>query len=399
MARLLQGDVGSGKTCVALHAAAAAVDGEYQVAVMAPTEVLAGQHFRTFAGMLEPLGIRCALLTGATADAGRIRSEIARGDIHVAVGTHALFQTSTTFKQLGLAIIDEQHRFGVEQRARLTGKGASPDVLHMTATPLPRSLALTIYGRMDVSIIDGMPPGRIPVKTRVIPAKKEDDLWRFVAEQAGEGSQTYVICPLVEDSETSDTMSVERLFELLANGPLRGTHVQFLHGRLSSEEKQNRIEAFRTGTVPVLLSTTVIEVGIDVAAANTIVIMDAHRFGITQLHQLRGRVGRGNEQAYCFLLGEAPNEDAKVRLDLFCGTHDGFEIAEADLDFRGPGEMSGLRQSGFSEAKLLPLLRDARLIEQARRDAESLLENDAELLQPQHAGLARLAVRYKELIL
>lgn len=379
MARLLQGDVGCGKTVVALHAMAAAAGGGYQTAMMVPTEILAEQHGMHLRRMLEPLGLVVETLTGAMRNAAAVRERVARGEVHVLVGTHALYQESTQFHNLGLVVIDEQHRFGVSQRHRLAAKGQRPDVLHMSATPIPRTLAITLYGGMDVSVIDALPPGRKPVKTRRIPPAKTSDLYQYIREQAAEGWQTYIVCPLVEESERrEDLTDVIGHFEAAADGPLAGLRCALMHGRLDAGEKEGIMTAFKGQEIDVLFSTTVIEVGVDVPTATTMVIEDAPQFGLTQLHQLRGRVGRGNAQAYCFLLGTPRTPEGRMRLDILCSTTDGFEIAEADLDMRGPGEFYGVRQAGLTDLRVADLVRDARLLDQARRDAARLVAQEPE---------------------
>ena len=399
MARLLQGDVGCGKTAVALHAVAAAVDGGYQAAVMAPTEVLAGQHFLNMHEALTPLGIEVALLTGSTRDSAITRQELASGAIPVVVGTHALVQDTTAFHSLGLVIVDEQHRFGIVHRSALEDKGAAPDLLHMTATPIPRTLTLTLYGSMDLTIIDEMPPGRRPVKTRRLPPDKEPGLMDYIVRQAEAGFQTYYVCPLIEESEKSELTSVTQRYEELAHGPLASVRTALLHGRMPPAEKEEVIRRFRKGEVDVLFSTTVIEVGVDVPAATTMVIEDAAGFGLTQLHQLRGRIGRGAEQAYCFLLGQASTEEGKKRLEVLRQTESGFDIAEADLSLRGPGELQGLRQAGLDELRVVSLLGDQRWLELARREAQDILSRDPRLEAPEHALLAERAKRYQDLAL
>jgi ATP-dependent DNA helicase RecG len=377
MVRLVQGDVGCGKTIVALHAIAAAADGGFQTALMAPTEILAEQHAIHLRHLLEPLGIRVALLTGSLRGARAVREEIAAGNSHVVVGTHALIQESTSFQRLGLVIIDEQHRFGVLQRDALTAKGLHPDLLHMTATPIPRTLAITVYGGMDVTVIDELPPGRLPVKTRRVTAAKIPGLYQYLCEQAQAGFQTYVICPLIEESEKrGELKSVIRHFEELSAGPLAALRTELLHGRLDPREKDEIMQRFKAGAIDVLFSTTVIEVGIDVANATVMLIEDAAQFGLTQLHQLRGRVGRGSEQSYCFLLGEPKTRDGRQRLDVLCKCASGFDIAEQDLLLRGPGEFYGVRQAGLSDLRVADLIRDVRLLDHARRDATAMLDND-----------------------
>lgn len=394
MARLLQGDVGCGKTVVSFHAVAAAVDGGYQVALMAPTEVLAEQHYLSLTHQLEPIGMRIALLTGSTRGQASLREGIAHGDFDVIVGTHALVTGKTTFHNLGLVIVDEQHRFGVAQRARLTEKGASPDVLHMTATPIPRTLCITVYGGMDISIIDELPPGRQPVRTKRITPTKIPDMYDYIRKQAARGLQTYYICPLVEESDTRDLVAVTRHFEELSAGPLTGLRTAMVHGRMNTVERDRAMQQFKRGEADILFSTTVIEVGIDVPNATTMVIEDAAQFGLTQLHQLRGRVGRGPEQSHYFLLGAPKTKDGTKRLQVMCATTSGFDIAEADLELRGPGELLGARQSGLTDLRIADLIRDVRLLDQARKDAEAILAKDPELRAKEYWALRTRAERF-----
>ncbi|HOZ45470.1 MAG TPA: ATP-dependent DNA helicase RecG [Candidatus Hydrogenedentes bacterium] len=394
MFRLLQGDVGCGKTVVALHGIAAARDGGYQTALMAPTEVLAEQHFITLRDWLEPVGIRVGLLTGAIRGAASVRREIALGHVDVVVGTHAIIQEATRFHRLGLAVVDEQHRFGVVQRGLLAEKGQSTDILQMTATPIPRTLAITVYGGMDISVIDQLPPGRQPIKTRHVPAEKVADLYRYIAEQAAEGYQTYLICPLVEESDKKDLTAVTSHFEALSEGPLADLRTALIHGRLGADEKDAVMHRFKRGEVDVLFSTTVIEVGIDVPNATTMVIEDAAQFGLTQLHQLRGRVGRGDRQSHCFLVGAPTTKEGKRRIEVLCKTNSGFEIAEEDLVLRGPGEFYGVRQAGLTDLRVADLIRDARLLDAARRDAQAILAEDPTLSAPEHRHLAQIAQQF-----
>ncbi len=396
MVRLLQGDVGCGKTVVALHAIAAAADGGYQTAIMAPTEILAEQHAITLRDFLSPLGIEVAMLTGSTDGARGVRERIADGSAHVAVGTHALIQGSTQFHKLGLAIIDEQHRFGVMQRGTLAEKGLEPDILQMTATPIPRTLAITVYGGMDISVIDELPPGRTPVKTRKITPAKVADMYDYIHKQTANGLQTYIVCPLVEESSARVAKAVTQHFEELVNGPLEGLRVGLMHGRLAPREKDAVMHAFKRGELDVLISTSVIEVGIDCPNATTMIIEDASQFGLTQLHQLRGRVGRGSEASHCFLLGKAKTDDGRKRVEIMCATTNGFEIAEADLELRGPGEFQGLRQAGMGDLRVADLLRDARLLDAARREAEEILKGDPQLKKKEHAALAEAAAQFAE---
>ncbi len=390
MARLLQGDVGCGKTAVAMHAIAAAADGAFQTALMAPTEVLAGQHHATLKEALSPLGLRVALLTGATSSA---RPAIESGDAHVIVGTHALFQDKTRFKKLGLVIVDEQHRFGVMQRERLAAKGAHPDLLHMTATPIPRSLAMTLYGAMDITVIDELPPGRRPIETRHVARSSQDEVYAHVLAQAKKGFQAYIVCPLIEDSDKRAARAAVSHFEALSKGPFASLRTALLHGRADPHEKTERLNAFRAGDIDVLFSTTVIEVGVDAPKATTMVIEDAAQFGLTQLHQLRGRVGRSAHASHCFLMGDAETDEGKRRIKIMCATNDGFVIAEEDLKLRGPGETYGLRQSGLTDLKIADLVKDIRLLDRARRDAQEILETDPALRSPDYAQLAERVAR------
>lgn len=397
MARLVQGDVGCGKTVVALHAMAAAADGGYQTALMAPTEVLAEQHYLHLREMLTPLGIETVQLTGAMRGAAAIRDDIAAGRARVVVGTQALFQEKTEFANLGLVIIDEQHRFGVVQRDRLRAKGANVDLLHMTATPIPRTLAITVYGGMDVSVIDTLPPGRLPVKTRRITPAKIPGLYDYLCAQAGKGFQSYLICPLIEESETRDDLTaLLSHYEELRDGPLSALRTEMLHGRLDAGEKDAIMRRFKAGEVDVLFSTTVIEVGVDVPTATTMVIEDAAQFGLTQLHQLRGRVGRSSEQSHCFLLGTPKTKEGRQRLDLLCKHHSGFDIAEADLEMRGPGEFFGVRQAGLADLRVADLVRDVRLLDRARRDAQAILAGDPSLQSAENKALTHMAFRVGE---
>jgi ATP-dependent DNA helicase RecG len=397
MLRLLQGDVGCGKTVVALHAIAAAVDGGFQAALMAPTEILAEQHWIALRELLAPLHLRVALLTGSTKDAADVRESAAQGDCDVLVGTHALIQERSAFHRLGLAIIDEQHRFGVFQRSALVDKGTRPDVLQMTATPIPRTLAITVYGGMDVSVIEDMPTGRLPVKTRTIGPRKAADLYAYIRDQAQRGFQTYIICPLVEESENRNHKAVVSHYEELSAGSLAGLRTGLIHGRMTGQEKEDVMHRFKQGAIDVLFATSVIEVGIDVPRVTTMVVEDAGSFGLTQLHQLRGRVGRGTEQAYCFLLGKAATPEGRRRIELLCRFSSGFDIAEEDLKLRGPGEFRGVRQAGLSDLRVADLVGDVRLLDRARRDAQRLLARDPTLDGPELASLAETARRFADL--
>ena len=378
MNRLLQGDVGSGKTIVALMAALVAMENNFQVAFMAPTEILAEQHFITIRRLLESSRFRMTLLTGATPAKKRreLQAELAGGSIHLVVGTHALVENPVAFRELGLAIIDEQHRFGVMQRAALRAKGMHPDVLVMTATPIPRTLALTTYGDLDVSVMREMPPGRHPIKTIAKPEARRDEIYDFVRQQLDAGRQAYVIYPLVEESAKVDLRAATEMADHLAQDIFPAYRVSLLHGRMTQEAKDRAMQAFAHGEVQILVSTTVVEVGVDVPNAAVMVVEHAERFGLSQLHQLRGRVGRGAHQSYCVLLYQAPLTDhGRERLKALTETTDGFVIAERDLALRGPGDFFGTRQSGMPTLRVGDLLRDHRLMEDARREAVAALDD------------------------
>lgn len=371
MNRLLQGDVGSGKTVVAALAMAQAAEGGYQSALMAPTEILAGQHFRSISGFFAGSDCAVACLTGGApaAERRRILQATASGEIDILVGTHALIGEKLTFNRLGLIVIDEQHRFGVRQRTSLSQKGESPNVLVMSATPIPRTLALILYGDLDISIVDELPPGRTPVRTRVVPEHKRDDMYGFIKKKVAEGRQAYVVCPLVEDSEAVDAKSAEEVFEYLKTDKLKDLRVALAHGKMRPREKEAALEMFRAGETDVLVSTTVIEVGVNVPNASIMVIENAERFGLAQLHQLRGRVGRASYESWCFLMAEQ-NE----RLALLTRTRDGFIIAEKDMQLRGPGELFGLRQTGAADG-IGALMGDSQLLKDTHDEARAIIEN------------------------
>ena len=381
MNRLLQGDVGSGKTIVALMAALVAMENGLQVAFMAPTEILAEQHFINIRRLLEQARFRLALLTGATAARRRreVQAELAAGSMHMVIGTHALVEDPVAFRELGLAIIDEQHRFGVMQRAALRAKGLHPDVLVMTATPIPRTLALTTYGDLDTSIMRQMPPGRHPIKTIAKPESRRDEIYHFIRRQLDEGRQTYVIYPLVEESAKVDLKAATEMADHLAQDIFPAYRVALLHGKMKQEAKDRVMGGFARGDYHVLVATTVVEVGVDVANASVMLIEHAERFGLSQLHQLRGRVGRGPHQSYCVLLYQSPlTEQSRARLAALTETTDGFEIAERDLRIRGPGDFFGTRQSGLPTLRVGDLLRDHRLMEDARREAVAALDDPSQ---------------------
>ncbi|HZH03918.1 MAG TPA: ATP-dependent DNA helicase RecG [Myxococcaceae bacterium] len=398
MSRLIQGDVGSGKTAVAAVAAALAIQDGAQVAVMAPTEILAEQHRTVFDRWLSQLGFKTVLLTaGGTAKQRREQREaLAAGRAHVAVGTHALIQEGVDFQRLGLVVIDEQHRFGVIQRQALMGKGVRPDTLVLTATPIPRTLAMTLYGDLDVSVIDGLPPGRTPVATRVYPDTRRAQVYQAVAAELRKGHQAYVIYPLVEESEKVDLADATQGAQTLRT-VFPDVQVGLLHGRMSPAEKDEVMEAFRSRRTQLLVSTTVVEVGVDVPNATAMVIESAERFGLSQLHQLRGRVGRGAAASSCFLVvGNVRSHEATERLAVMERTNDGFKIAEKDLEIRGPGEFLGTRQSGLPELAVANLARDVDLLAIARREALALVEQDPALRAPEHRPLVKaLEERWK----
>jgi ATP-dependent DNA helicase RecG len=378
MSRLLQGDVGSGKTVVALFAMLRAVENGYQAALMAPTEILAEQHARTLASLLGELPVSTALLTGSQGARERreVGYRVASGDADLVVGTHALIQESVEFRRLGLVVVDEQHRFGVRQRAQLQESGEGADTLLMSATPIPRSLALTLYGDLDLSLLDERPPGRRPVRTAIRPMAARDAVLRFVREQVARGRQAYVVYPLVEESERVDARAATEAFEQL-RGEFPDLRLALLHGQLAGEEKDRTMRSFVAGEIDVLVATTVVEVGIDVPNATVMVVEHAERFGLSQLHQLRGRVGRGSEESYCILVFGGAG--AAERLRAFAATEDGFRIAEADLRMRGAGDLFGVRQSGLPAFRFADVERDLGLLETARREARELVDRDPDL--------------------
>jgi ATP-dependent DNA helicase RecG len=375
MYRLLQGDVGSGKTLVAAEAAIIAIENQYQVAVLAPTEILAAQHFFYFRKLFNKLGYQTILLTGSASahEKKQYKKLLSAGLVQVAVGTHALLEPDVEFKRLGLAIIDEQHRFGVEQRRKLMEKGTRPDVLVMTATPIPRTLALTIYGDLDVSVIDEMPPGRKPVITKQVEAARVEQVYSFVRKQIESGRQAYVVYPVIDESETQAIKAAQKMHEQLSRIVFPDIPVGLLHGRLSAEEKEAAMENFQRGETKILVATTVVEVGVDVPNATVMLIEEAERFGLAQLHQLRGRVGRGAEQSYCILVTGKMSPLASERIRTLVGSSDGFYIAEMDMKLRGPGEFFGTKQSGLPELQIGNIVRDADILEFARREAQSFV--------------------------
>ena len=376
MNRLLQGDVGSGKTIVALIAMLAAMENGYQTALMAPTEILAEQHARNVKRLLAKSPYRVELLTGSLrgAEKRKLQVELAAGEIHACIGTHAIIQEAVSFKNLGLAVIDEQHRFGVLQRAELRARGFNPDVLVMTATPIPRSLTMTIYGDLDVSVIDEMPPGRTPIETRVVGEEERPEVKQLIASEVRAGRQVYVVYPLVAESEKLDLKDATQRYEYLRDKVFPKLSVGLVHGKMKAADKEEVMRRFVAGEIQILVSTTVIEVGVDVPNASVMIVEHAERFGLSQLHQLRGRVGRGAEKSYCVLLtSDKKTAVARERLGIMARTNDGFVIAEKDLELRGPGELLGTRQSGLPEFRVANIVRDQQFIEGARKEADFYL--------------------------
>ena len=395
MNRLLQGDVGSGKTMVAVLSALIAIGNGYQACIMAPTEVLAQQHFKNISRYLAPTGVKAALLTGSSRASERreIHAGLEDGSIGIIVGTHALIEDNVLFRNLGLAIIDEQHRFGVEQRAKLWRKssaGIPPHILVMTATPIPRTLAMTLYGDLDVSVIDELPPGRKPILTMHATESKRSALYRFMKDQIALGRQVFVVYPLIFESETMDYKNLEEGFNQIADAfPLPDYKVAIVHGKQSNEEKNFNMDAFAAGRANILVATSVIEVGVDVPNASVMVIESAERFGLSQLHQLRGRVGRGSEKSYCILMtGHKMSKESRHRIEMMCSTENGFELAEEDMKMRGPGDLEGTQQSGLPiSLNIASLAKDGTILNDARAYASSVLERDPELSSPQNATL------------
>ncbi len=394
MSRLLQGDVGSGKTVVAAAALLVAVASGYQGTLMAPTEILAEQHFKTLSNLFAQHPVTIALLTGSGKKGERreLYDGIAEGEIDLIIGTHALIQEGVEFKRLGLAVVDEQHRFGVRQRSALRQKGFNPHVLVMTATPIPRTLALTIYGDLDLSLIDQLPPGRQEIKTKWLAPQQRQSAYRFLRQQIAEGHQAFIICPLIEESETIEARAVTTEYERLSREVFGDLRLGLLHGRMSSTEKEWVMQRFRAGELDILVSTPVVEVGIDVPNATVMLVEGADRFGLSQLHQFRGRVGRGENQSYCLLLAENPSAEGRERLALLERTQDGFALAEEDLRMRGPGEFFGIRQSGLPDLRMARLS-DVELLERARKEAVLLFERDPGLKQTEHEPLAQELAR------
>lgn len=390
MNRLMQGDVGSGKTIVALISMLFAVDNGFQACLMAPTEILAAQHFDGIAKLVEPLGIKIALLTGSVKGKARtkILEDTANGNLHILLGTHALLEDTVVFKNLGYAVIDEQHRFGVEQRSKLQKKNTTPPhVLVMTATPIPRTLAMTLYGDLDTSVIDELPPGRKPIETRHMSDNQRLRMFGFIRDQIKLGRQVYVVYPLIKESEKMDLKNLEEGFESLEREfPLPDYKISIVHGKQKNDRKDFEMQRFVKGETQIMVATTVIEVGVNVPNASIMVIENAERFGLSQLHQLRGRVGRGAEQSYCVLMSSHKlSKESKIRMETMCRTNDGFEISEVDLKLRGPGDIEGTQQSGVLDLHIADLAKDQQILMLARDTAQETLDNDFNLNQPENS--------------
>lgn len=391
MNRLLQGDVGSGKTLVAAAAIWACIRAGYQAALLAPTEILASQHAENLNRLLSPFGMRVALLTGGMKAAARrtTLAAIRDDEADLIVGTHAILSEGVEFARLGLAVVDEQHRFGVRQRGLLAEKAANPHLLVMSATPIPRTLGLLMYGDLDISILDELPPGRKPVKTRCITGKKRADLYGFLDREIDSGRQAYIVCPAIEDAGGSGLNAVKSYYEDIAKAYLPDRRVGLMHGKLKPKEKAEVMDDFKSGRLDALVSTTVIEVGVDVPNATVMVIENAERYGLSALHQLRGRVGRGAAESWCFLVSDNASESVQKRLKFLCSTSDGFAVAQYDLETRGPGDFFGSRQHGLPTLQIADLMNDTRTLHAAQSEAVALLAEDPLLERPEHALLAR----------
>ena len=391
MNRLLQGDVGSGKTLVAAAAIWACIRAGYQAALLAPTEILASQHAENLNRLLSPFGMRAALLTGGMKAAARrtTLAAIRDDEADLIVGTHAILSEGVEFARLGLAVVDEQHRFGVRQRGLLAEKAANPHLLVMSATPIPRTLGLLMYGDLDISILDELPPGRKPVKTRCITGKKRADLYGFLDREIDSGRQVYIVCPAIEDAGGSGLNAVKSYYEDIAKAYLPDRRVGLMHGKLKPKEKAEVMDDFKSGRLDALVSTTVIEVGVDVPNATVMVIENAERYGLSALHQLRGRVGRGSAESWCFLVSDNASESVQKRLKFLCSTSDGFAVAQYDLETRGPGDFFGSRQHGLPTLQIADLMNDTRTLHAAQSEAVALLAEDPLLERPEHALLAR----------
>ena len=392
MNRLLQGDVGSGKTIISIIAAYKAVKSGYQAAIMAPTAILADQHLKNFKKMLEPFGIKCELLVSNVTKKNKeiILDKLKNGEIDVLIGTHALLEENVIFKNLGLVVTDEQHRFGVKQRATIVAKGQNPDVIVMSATPIPRTLALILYGDLDISIIDELPPNRKKIETYAIGKELEDRMINFVKKQIDEGRQAYIVCPLVEDSDEMNLQSVTALAEKYKTETFSDYRVEYLHGKMKAKEKDDIMQRFKNGEIDILISTTVIEVGVDVPNASIMIVENAERFGLAQLHQLRGRVGRGEYKSYCILKTNGKSRETKERMKVMCGTNDGFIISEKDLELRGAGDFFGTAQHGIPELKIANLFENISELKLVQEVANAIMKDDPYLEKEKNFRLKKL---------
>ena len=392
MNRLLQGDVGSGKTVVAMFSAYKAVKSGYQVAVLAPTAILATQHLENFQKILEKFDIRCELLISGITKKKKteILEKLQNGEIDILIGTHAMLEENVTFKNLGLVVTDEQHRFGVKQRTTMAQKGENPDVLVMSATPIPRTLALILYGDLDISVIDELPPNRKKIETFAVTKALEDRVNNFVRKQVDEGRQAYIVCPLVEESEENDLQSVISLYEKCKTEVFPNYRIEYIHGKMKQKEKDDIMERFKNGEIDILISTTVIEVGVDVPNSSIMVIEDAQRFGLAQLHQLRGRVGRGEYQSYCILKYEGKGKNTRERMKIMTQTNDGFVISQKDLELRGSGDFFGTNQHGIPDFKIANLFTDIDILKLAQEAAIKIVNDDEKLEKPENILLKEL---------
>ena len=398
MNRLVQGDVGSGKTVVAAMAMYKAVKNGYQASMMAPTAILATQHYLGISKMLEPFGIKCALFTSSLTkkQKEKLIEQLVNGEIDIAIGTHALIEEDIMFKNLGLVITDEQHRFGVRQRAKLSSKGQKVDTLVMTATPIPRTLALILYGDLDISIIDELPPGRQKIDTYAVKRNMENRVNEFVRKEVKDGRQAYIVCPLVEDSDTTDLKSVEKMTEYYKE-VFNEFNVEYLHGKMKNKEKEDIMARYKAGEINILISTTVIEVGVDVPNSTIMIVENAERFGLAQLHQLRGRVGRGKHKSYCILKYDSKSDVVQQRMNIMQQTNDGFVISEKDLELRGPGDFFGTMQHGVPEFKVANLFTDMEILKEAQAAAKNLLEEDPMIQNEENIGIkAKIDKLFKE---